>query len=1263
MSFTYDGTISPPPSAVSINISPGVKHLPKRIFEDLHNLTTVTGGKDLNEIGERAFIYCEELREVRIEGGVERWGFFAFFGCDRGRRKSSVLDDFKNNFELQNLVKLHVETGGGEEKMEPPEPINIDRTDSHDMAVENGARTLNHSDSMQEKVEAERRSTWEKHVDDLGRNTLTELTPEEIALALPPEPTWSCSACQNGIDLPEAKIHCPACGTLRPGKEELDALKTRIRKSIANRDEARASRSMLDDFSGEGGDIDEPVTNEVGEEDERTGSATNSNNNAVVNQLIQQAEEELRILTKSWVDMGGDEEALYDGNQADASLWLGVTIETGRVVGLAWYEENLAGVIPEELGYLSALQHLDLSDNALTGSLPASFGQLKNLNGLSLSNNQLSGDLPEELFELTALTTLRLNSNHFMGEVPKAINKLKLLEELSLDNNMFTGDIPDISQLRALEVVAIDRNNLTAGHMRSSLVDMTEKLGNAFQADLPVTLNQSENEDLLKDSRTVMSCWLAFGKDPKWLVNGVENDLSKWLGVVVKKNRVVAINWYEQRLQGIVPEAFDQLEKLEVLNLGQNPALEGGISGRVLELKRRLGDNFVCHLKDDEHFNNSTPLNEEEAVNLVPFSRASSTKEVVPARNEVVFDDGEDDIAYIGKGVTMNLNGQALNGNVTAFNQDDLPYTWVVNFDGLEKTVGKDEVLEGMKIYETTQGDLVKAAKMLVGVIELDEEEEQRETEIISNSSPVETSTVVEVEAGPYDSEKAQKYIGKDIVKEFNGEAFTGTVQKFLAKEDVGAEEDFWEVKYSDGDEEDINEEELLDLIEAFEKKKIEEVQVEEEEEEEEEEETFEHSEEIALMGKKVMKEAGGVIYSGKVSLFDIDNNTWEIKLKGEGGEKMTENVDREGLNAAMKLWVDSDGETDKAKEILNITVEEEKEEEEEEEKEEEEEEEEQQEEEQQEEQEEEEEQEHEEVDEHTEEMAILGKHVMKCSDSKIYSGKISGYNEDSNTWQVKFNGIPDTEDMDVDKIAEAIKLSEDSERDPETALKLSGVIESDEVSVHSEVSEHDPETALKLSGVIESDEVEPEAEPEPEPEPEAEDYLGKAKKYINKKIDKVEFDESTQEEQTFTGTVISYHTDESDESDHYWKIEYEDGQEGEMDEEEILQSLVGEEFIGMGIMKEFDGQVYSGKVENYVGHVDGDEGTFYHVLFSDGDSEDVEFLELVDLLEMWDLSEGDVERAQEIYEELYNEEMGGGEGEEEEEGEGGGEGEGEGGA
>ena len=60
-------------------------------------------------------------------------------------------------------------------------------------------------------------------------------------------------------------------------------------------------------------------------------------------------------------------------------------------------------------------------------------------------------------------------------------------------------------------------------------------------------LNADENEHLLKDSRTVMSCWLAFGKDPKWLVNSMENDLSKWLGVKVEKGRVKGINWYEQR--------------------------------------------------------------------------------------------------------------------------------------------------------------------------------------------------------------------------------------------------------------------------------------------------------------------------------------------------------------------------------------------------------------------------------------------------------------------------------------------------------------------------------------------------------------------------------------------------------------------------------------------------------------------------------------------------------------------------------------------
>ena len=54
-------------------------------------------------------------------------------------------------------------------------------------------------------------------------------------------------------------------------------------------------------------------------------------------------------------------------------------------------------VIPPELGSLTMLQELDLSDNHLSGVIPPKLGSLANLQRLSLDNNQLSGVIPPEL--------------------------------------------------------------------------------------------------------------------------------------------------------------------------------------------------------------------------------------------------------------------------------------------------------------------------------------------------------------------------------------------------------------------------------------------------------------------------------------------------------------------------------------------------------------------------------------------------------------------------------------------------------------------------------------------------------------------------------------------------------------------------------------------------------------------------------------------------------------------------------------------------
>ena len=102
---------------------------------------------------------------------------------------------------------------------------------------------------------------------------------------------------------------------------------------------------------------------------------------------------------------------------ADLGEWEGVTVDAeGRVIELDLFLHNLAGPLPSELGQLSALQVLDLSNSTLTGAIPAELGQLEALTRLDLSANQLSGPIPAELRQLGALTGLCLQNNQLSGQ-------------------------------------------------------------------------------------------------------------------------------------------------------------------------------------------------------------------------------------------------------------------------------------------------------------------------------------------------------------------------------------------------------------------------------------------------------------------------------------------------------------------------------------------------------------------------------------------------------------------------------------------------------------------------------------------------------------------------------------------------------------------------------------------------------------------------------------------------------------------------------
>ena len=120
----------------------------------------------------------------------------------------------------------------------------------------------------------------------------------------------------------------------------------------------------------------------------------------------------------------------------------------------------LTGPIPPELGQLGNLTTLNLWKNQLTGAIPPQLGQLTHLTSLRLYNNQLTA-LPPELGQLTNLTTLELYGNQ-LTSLPPELGQLQSLELLYLDHNQLTSLPPELGQLQSLELLYLDHNRLTA---------------------------------------------------------------------------------------------------------------------------------------------------------------------------------------------------------------------------------------------------------------------------------------------------------------------------------------------------------------------------------------------------------------------------------------------------------------------------------------------------------------------------------------------------------------------------------------------------------------------------------------------------------------------------------------------------------------------------------------------------------------------------------------------------------------------------------
>ena len=143
--------------------------------------------------------------------------------------------------------------------------------------------------------------------------------------------------------------------------------------------------------------------------------------------------------------------------------WEGITVGGSplRVTEITLNGVELGGIIPAELGKLTHLRMLDLSENHLSGAIPAELGQLTRLLDLRLGDNYLGGSIPPELSGLTQLQELDLANNLITGEIPAELGQLVNLQTLRLSHNQLAEALPgSLGQLANLSSLNLGYNQL-----------------------------------------------------------------------------------------------------------------------------------------------------------------------------------------------------------------------------------------------------------------------------------------------------------------------------------------------------------------------------------------------------------------------------------------------------------------------------------------------------------------------------------------------------------------------------------------------------------------------------------------------------------------------------------------------------------------------------------------------------------------------------------------------------------------------------------
>ena len=256
--------------------------------------------------------------------------------------------------------------------------------------------------------------------------------------------------------------------------------------------------------------------------------------------------------------------------------WHGVEADaTGRITSLQFFNNNLSGFLPPELGDLTSLTKLAIyeytGESRLPAPIPPELGKLSNLRELALAGTGLTGSIPPELGDLTNLTELVLWVNDFSGSIPPELGDLKKLTHLDLIDTDLVGIVPP---------------TLIGLPLRYFAWDSYEGLcmpGTPAFADWVAGIEVHTGDDYcnVHDRAVLEAMYRATGGDgwthsTGWF-EGEVPVLGRWHGVSAEDSlgQVTGINLSDNGLSGELPLDLGDLGLLTALRLDDNPSLTG----------------------------------------------------------------------------------------------------------------------------------------------------------------------------------------------------------------------------------------------------------------------------------------------------------------------------------------------------------------------------------------------------------------------------------------------------------------------------------------------------------------------------------------------------------------------------------------------------------------------------------------------------------------------------------------------------------------